>query len=803
MRLSTSLTLICFARSLRRSAASLLILSALAVASSPEGEAQVAQNSSLHTYEIGISVDARTSLSIFVDGSIVDEFVILPSSASVDWKGSFDGVTQSGNDWDYDWGSSDEEMAFVFKNGSNVEIARYIYIPYPEVYTSSSPKDFYQPEYNSFVTPDISFDVDAQGNVRATNSSSSFYETSLGTAYTIPYDLQTVQGTSNPGASGFFLARIPTGQSLASRSFSISGNATIEPSWDVDWDTPGLRVAFGGKLTVKGTLDVDGAVLKPQGSTWGGITVSNGTLTLDDAEVRDASSNGVYATGSSADVTITGESVVRGSGSNGVRASSGADVTIGGKSVITESGFVGVSARGSGTHVVIQNAFVQQGGYYATHSDMFADIDLRNTPTAAKLNANDAGVRAELAGETDTGTAGGNRIVRDPSGPSQSGGVYQDVFAMDAAYIDVSHTFWGTGVTSSNDLAITGGYEDNVVIVDPVLTTDPASGTGSVQSSSVQFTRASESGPSQSERTGRSVARSGPFVSQAGAGTAQGWVEVAERSTADESVEAIAAALDVAESEGELRMAWAAAARLAARLKTRPELQDVASSARLDALATASLQDADDAPWARRVLALSAFHGDTPDAAQPHLDALARVPSDRSASKSEEATPLSHAAFAHLMTIRAAVAAGEASRALAALTALARTDAYQASVAEPGVQAAFPESDASVARARGAAEARAQQAQYGADVTSGAGLTVGPNPSAGRVQLGLTFEVAAQLDLAIYDALGRRVRHVAQGTMEAGSHRLDADLSDLPAGVYLARLTTADHAETVRFTVTR
>ena len=57
--------------------------------------------------------------------------------------------------------------------------------------------------------------------------------------------------------------------------------------------------------------------------------------------------------------------------------------------------------------------------------------------------------------------------------------------------------------------------------------------------------------------------------------------------------------------------------------------------------------------------------------------------------------------------------------------------------------------------------------------------------------------------MSVYDALGRRVRHVAQGTLEVGAHRFPADLSALPAGVYLARLTTSSYAETVRFTVSR
>ena len=59
------------------------------------------------------------------------------------------------------------------------------------------------------------------------------------------------------------------------------------------------------------------------------------------------------------------------------------------------------------------------------------------------------------------------------------------------------------------------------------------------------------------------------------------------------------------------------------------------------------------------------------------------------------------------------------------------------------------------------------------------------------------------VEVAVYDALGRRVATALQGAFEAGVHEAPIDLSALPAGLYVARLIADGAVETVRFTVTR
>jgi glucose/arabinose dehydrogenase len=68
-----------------------------------------------------------------------------------------------------------------------------------------------------------------------------------------------------------------------------------------------------------------------------------------------------------------------------------------------------------------------------------------------------------------------------------------------------------------------------------------------------------------------------------------------------------------------------------------------------------------------------------------------------------------------------------------------------------------------------------------------------PNPARGEAEFAFTLPVAAEVDLAVYDAAGRRVAELAHGPRAAGEHRLRWDGRDaggrrLPPGVYHARL---------------
>ena len=80
---------------------------------------------------------------------------------------------------------------------------------------------------------------------------------------------------------------------------------------------------------------------------------------------------------------------------------------------------------------------------------------------------------------------------------------------------------------------------------------------------------------------------------------------------------------------------------------------------------------------------------------------------------------------------------------------------------------------------------------------------VSPNPASGAAAVTLTLAAPADAQVAVYDALGRRVATLHQGRLGAGRHRLAVDAGALAPGVYLVRAVVAGVAETRRLVVAR
>ncbi len=94
-------------------------------------------------------------------------------------------------------------------------------------------------------------------------------------------------------------------------------------------------------------------------------------------------------------------------------------------------------------------------------------------------------------------------------------------------------------------------------------------------------------------------------------------------------------------------------------------------------------------------------------------------------------------------------------------------------------------------------------AESGPLAEAGFRLTVAPNPStAGTARLTLTLPEATTARLSVYDVLGREVALVADQAFGEGE-RAFALGTQLPAGVYVARLRTPRGATAVQFTVVR
>ncbi|MEM1043816.1 MAG: T9SS type A sorting domain-containing protein, partial [Bacteroidota bacterium] len=78
-----------------------------------------------------------------------------------------------------------------------------------------------------------------------------------------------------------------------------------------------------------------------------------------------------------------------------------------------------------------------------------------------------------------------------------------------------------------------------------------------------------------------------------------------------------------------------------------------------------------------------------------------------------------------------------------------------------------------------------------------------PNPFRSATTLALDVPEAGRVTVAVYDALGRRVAVLLDEEVEAATHRVPFDASDLPSGVYLVRATGAGQAAMQRVTLVR
>jgi hypothetical protein len=90
-----------------------------------------------------------------------------------------------------------------------------------------------------------------------------------------------------------------------------------------------------------------------------------------------------------------------------------------------------------------------------------------------------------------------------------------------------------------------------------------------------------------------------------------------------------------------------------------------------------------------------------------------------------------------------------------------------------------------------------------AAASAATGLSVSPNPFAGRTTIRFTAPAAATARLAVYDVLGREVTVLLDGPVEAGSHAVVFEAGALPAGMYVWRLAVGGRVEGGRLTLLR
>lgn len=87
--------------------------------------------------------------------------------------------------------------------------------------------------------------------------------------------------------------------------------------------------------------------------------------------------------------------------------------------------------------------------------------------------------------------------------------------------------------------------------------------------------------------------------------------------------------------------------------------------------------------------------------------------------------------------------------------------------------------------------------------TSPLGLMVAPNPTRDGARVQVVLPTAGNARVVLYDLFGRAVSTLFDGSLEAGTHELRADVSRLAAGVYVLRVQSGESTANRRITVVR
>lgn len=77
-------------------------------------------------------------------------------------------------------------------------------------------------------------------------------------------------------------------------------------------------------------------------------------------------------------------------------------------------------------------------------------------------------------------------------------------------------------------------------------------------------------------------------------------------------------------------------------------------------------------------------------------------------------------------------------------------------------------------------------------------VTAYPNPFNPSVTIAYTLPVSGEVLIDAYNVLGQRVAELARESQAAGDHTITWDAGELPSGIYLIRISTAEGAETIK-----
>lgn len=76
-----------------------------------------------------------------------------------------------------------------------------------------------------------------------------------------------------------------------------------------------------------------------------------------------------------------------------------------------------------------------------------------------------------------------------------------------------------------------------------------------------------------------------------------------------------------------------------------------------------------------------------------------------------------------------------------------------------------------------------------------------PNPFNATTKIDFDIPTESEVDMSVYDLLGRRVAMLLQGQSQPGHHSLIWNAGDVPSGIYFATLRTGSHSQSIRMTL--
>ncbi|NTW32499.1 MAG: T9SS type A sorting domain-containing protein, partial [Bacteroidetes bacterium] len=67
-----------------------------------------------------------------------------------------------------------------------------------------------------------------------------------------------------------------------------------------------------------------------------------------------------------------------------------------------------------------------------------------------------------------------------------------------------------------------------------------------------------------------------------------------------------------------------------------------------------------------------------------------------------------------------------------------------------------------------------------------------PNPTSGKATISFDLKEKSNTEISVFDMQGREAIHNELGNLEAGTNQKEIDISDIPQGTYLIRISAGD-----------